>query len=391
MTMIAVPTRSRQSLRLGVAFVFAVALAIVLLRLARDPAGWHLVVVFLLTTTSFLAVGLVITERRPRNSIGPLVLALGMLMGTYVGLDGWVALDAVGQPWAALGVSLLDGPLFLVLGSLFLVFPDGRMPSASWRIQPVAAAVLAALVFLGALLRPGPFLYYQSLANPLEPPSNMLTEAWELVYGLLVGCVALAALSLAARWRRADVVRRAQLKWVAFAALLVALAMVTYGWAAGPSEYSDLGDLSVGVTLGLFPVAIGVAVLRHRLYEIDRIISRSVSYLVITSLLAAVFGGLMVGLQGLLAGLTQGETLAVAASTLAVLALFQPVRRRVQLAVDRHFNRAQVDAQRTVDEFATSLRDDVDLDRLRLRLIGTSVQVMEPSGAGLWLRNATNS
>jgi MFS family permease len=382
--------RRRLALRLGVAAVLGVAFAIVAARLSDDQAGWHLIVVFVLTTISFLAVGLVIAERRPGNPIGLLVLVLGLSMAAYVALDGWIALEGTGRAWAALGVSLMDGPLFLIVGALFLVFPDGHLPSPRWRALALVAASLAIVVFLGTLLRHGPFTYYRSLSNPLDPPSTMLTEAWDLAYGLLVVCVAVAALSLPARWRRAGTAGRAQLKWVAFAATLVALAMITYGGTTGPSGYSELGDLSVGVTLGLFPIAIGVAVLRYRLYEIDRIISRTIGWAVVTALLVGVFAAGIVAIQALLADFTQGETVAVAGSTLAALLLFQPLRRRIQAAVDHRFDRARYDAKRAIDEFAGRLRTQVDLGALSVEVGRVATETVRPAHASVWLRNATN-
>ena len=134
------------------------------------------------------------------------------------------------------------------------------------------------------------------------------------------------------------------------------------------------------------PVTIGIAVLRYRLYEIDRIISRTIGWALVSGILVAVFAGVVVALQTVLAGITQGETLAVAASTLVAFAIFQPVRRRVQSAVDRRFDRARYDAQRTVDTFAEHLRSEVDLGRLRSALVVTADRAVRPVGAAIWLR-----
>jgi hypothetical protein len=142
------------------------------------------------------------------------------------------------------------------------------------------------------------------------------------------------------------------------------------------------------VMLGItaLPVAAALAVLRYRLYEIDRIISRTIGYGIVTATLAVVFVGVVLGLQALLAQFTGGNTVAVAASTLVVAALFQPLRRRIQRVVDRRFDRARYDAQRIVDTFATQLRDEVDLDRLRVALVATADDAMRPAGAAVWLR-----
>jgi hypothetical protein len=141
----------------------------------------------------------------------------------------------------------------------------------------------------------------------------------------------------------------------------------------------------------MIPIAIGIAIRRYHLYDIDRVVSRSIAYLVVTGLLLVIFGGLVVGLQAVLAALTQGQTLAVAASTLAALALFQPLHRRVQAAVDRRFDRASVDAQRTIDGFAGQLRDEVDLTTLRGVLVATAESAVRPDGVALWVRNVSNA
>ncbi len=357
-------------------------------RLSGEPTGWHLSLVFLATSLSYLVVGALILERRPGNAVGPLVLALGVLLVGYVALDAYIRQPAgtSAAAHAALVVSLTDGPMFFLVALLFLAFPDGHLPSNRWRILVALDGAVAAAVLLGALLRPGRFPFYTWLENPLDPPMTVLTDVWELTYGLTVVGVAAAALSLVGRWRRGGLVERAQLKWVAGAATLAAAAMIGYGVGAGPSDYSDAGDFAVGLSLGLFPVAIGIAVLRYRLYEIDRVISRTLAWALVTAILVGLFALVVIGLQGLLAGATQGDTLAVAASTLLAAALFQPLRARVQRAVDRRFNRSRIDAEQTVAEFSDRLRDEVDLDRLHGAVIATARTAVHPAGAGLWLR-----
>ncbi len=373
--------------RLLVGAVMAAAAAGAVLRVTGDQQGAWLMPIFLLTGTCYLVVGILIIERRPGNLVGPLVLALGLVLAGYIALDAFV--HQPGTPSveaAALVVSLIDGPLFVMVAALFLVFPDGHLPGPRWRVVVIGEAGLAAIVLLGALLRPGPFPYYTWLDNPIGPPPNPITEIWELAYGLMVLGVGVAALSLVGRWRRASLVERAQLKWVAAAAALVALAMVTYGGTAGPAQFSEAGDLAVGVTLGLFPIAIGIAVLRYRLYEIDRLISRTVGWALVTAILAAVFVGVIVGLQAVLAPVTEENTLAVAASTLVAATLFQPLRAFVQRAVDRRFDRARVSGERVVSEFAAHARDETDLARLQGAVLCTARASVGPSRAGIWLR-----
>jgi hypothetical protein len=355
---------------------------------ALERGGSLVSIVYSLTTTSFLVVGLLISERRRGNVVGPLVLAFGLLITFYVVADAWIRYSGAGASveLAALVVSSIDGLYFLMIALLFLFFPDGHLPGRAWRALVGVTGVCASIITVGALLRPGQLAYYTWLANPLDPPANPFTQAWEIVYIATVVCVALAALSLVVRWRRAGPVERAQLKWVAAAAALVALAMLAYGAGTGPGRYSDVGDITVGAALGLFPLAIGIAVLRYRLYEIDRLISRTIAWALVTGVLVAVFAGTVVGLQALLQPFTDNSTLAVAASTLLAAALFQPLRARVQLAVDRRFNRARVDAQQAIDVFGVQLREEVDLGALRRRLLDTAATTVQPRGAAVWIR-----
>jgi hypothetical protein len=357
-------------------------------RLLDGTTPTILSLVFLAATVSFLVVGWLIVIRRPGNLVGPLVLAIGFPLSGYVVLDAYIRHPG-SMPFvdvAALAISLMDGPLFLTIVVLFLVFPDGRLPSPRWRWLVGSTALFATLVFSGAALRPGAFPYYTWLENPLAPPPTALWTIWEAAYGLTVLCVGIAALSLVGRWRRSGALERAQLKWAAAAASLVTAAMVTYGAGAGPNDYSELGDLAVGTSWTLFPVAIGVAVLRYRLYDIDRIISRTIGWTLVTGLLVALFAGLVVGLQAALAGVTQGGTLAVAGSTLVAFTLFAPVRRRVQRAVDRRFDRARYDGERLVAAFGERLRDRVDLDAVEADITATVHEALRPGTVTVWVR-----
>lgn len=356
-----------------------------ILRLAHDGERWLLTTIFLATTMSFLAMGWLIAERRRGNAVGRLILVLGTMLATYVACDGWVWFGGHGDAYAALVVSLLDGPMFITLALLFLRFPSGRLPGARWTLLEACAAGLAGLVLAGAALRPGPFLYYTELENPLPAGPNPITAAWDLLYGGLVACVAAAALSLIGRWRRAGVLERAQLKWAAWAAAIVVGAMTTYGLASGPSQFSDLGDLSVGIGLGLFPIAIGIAILRYRLFEIDRIISRTVSWTLTTSAIAGLFAVTVVVVQTAIAPFSDSDGLAVAISTLAAAAAFGRVRNRVQAVVDHRFNRARYDIQHVVDAFAEQLRGNLDLAGVTAGLVGAADTAVRPAAAAVWL------
>jgi hypothetical protein len=199
----------------------------------------------------------------------------------------------------------------------------------------------------------------------------------------------LAMAALATRYRRGDRVERLQIRW-----LLAAMAITIVGFAGVVIEFAIRTDGGVNISafvayagILFMPIAIGVAVTRYRLYEIDRIISRTLGYGLVTVTLALVFVVGVLGLQAVLAPFTRDNTIAVAASTLVVAALFQPLRRRVQGAVDRRFDRARYDGQKVVDAFGRQLRDEVDLDRLRGTLLATADDVVRPVSASVWLRS----
>jgi hypothetical protein len=236
-------------------------------------------------------------------------------------------------------------------------------------------------------MRPGPL--GGSLAdNPLGVRGFSGSEAfWALGEILAAAALPFAlVLALAAvivRVRRSGEVERAQLKWFV-AAYLATGAVLTISFADGTTQ--TIVDLLAPWSLSLPPIAVGIAILRYRLFEIDRIISRTIGWAVVTGTLLAVFGGAVLGLQALLSDVTHGQTLAVAASTLVAFAIFQPVRHRVQSAVDRRFDRARYDGQRTVDAFAEHLRNEVDLARLSGAVLVTADEAVRPVAAGLWLR-----
>ena len=345
-------------------------------------------IAYVAISAAYVVAGGVIIERQPGNMVGPLVLVLGLLVTGYLILDGFIRLAGTSPEAGVAGLLVyeVDGPFFFAIAMVFLAFPDGRLPARRWRWLVIVDAGLATVVTTTSLVRPGSFAYYPWLDNPLGDPASPLLVLWAPSYSLLVCGVVAAVLSLVGRWRRGSMQERAQLKWVALAAAILAVAMVFYGGTAGPGEYSEAGDLSVGAGLSLFPIAIAIAVLRYRLYEIDRLVSRTLGWAVVTAIVVAVFIVVVVGLQAILSGATQGDTLAVAASTLLAAALFQPLRARVQRAVDRRFNRSRVDAERTVGAFAERLRDEVDLERLRGAVVSTARTAVHPAGASLWLR-----
>lgn len=358
-----------------------------------------------LLSLSFFAMplsGLLIARRDPSNRIAWLLLAIGAVVG----------LGSVAEPYATYGVAtspdslpaagvvaaVNNGLWIPVIGMagtyLILLFPDGRLPSPRWRPVAWASGLTMGLLIVAFVFRPGPLELYDSpVHNPLGVSATKpVLDALFLLLPVLPLCMLASAGALVTRFRRSRGVERLQLKWLATAAALVASTYLTsmivsfsYNAMSGGTYPGWLDVLQSGSVLsfGLIPLSIGIAILRHGLYEIDRLISRTVSYAVLTGTLLAVYLGIVSTASRLV---LEGNSLAVAAATLAVAGLFQPLRRRVQAAVDRRFNRSRYDAERTVEVFRARLREEVDLDTVRTDLLDVVQQTMQPASAMMWLR-----
>jgi hypothetical protein len=215
------------------------------------------------------------------------------------------------------------------------------------------------------------------------------TTVWAVLFGLLLVCMVAAGLSLVLRFRRSHGVERQQLKWFTYAGALMVLALLATDYLL-----PDSADVEVlaGLILALVPIAAGIAILRYRLYDIDRLINRTLVYGTLTALLGAVYAAVVLVLGQGFGGMGgQPPSWAVAGATLAVAALFQPARRRIQAVVDRRFNRRRYDAARTVEAFSGRLRDEIDLDALSAELLAAVNQTMQPTKASLWLRSPTRA
>ena len=346
-------------------------------------------------TLPFAAVGMIVAARQPRNPVGWLMLcfALGFLLSTDAGSYDIADYQfGRGLPLgpASLLLYLLWEPA-LVLGPVaVLLFPDGRLPSARWRwvlraYFAVGLVLLAVLVFKSA----DAIAHHQTRVDG----SGQLavfdqTSGYGGVAFILVAYVMLLAVWLGAMarqilaWRHSSGDRREQFKWLAsgavvcFASLLVSVLLSgTRGW------WHAVGDVAV-IGAAALPVSIGVAILKYRLYDIDRIISRTLAYAFVTGLLVGVYAGLVLLATEVLR--VRGSV-AVAAATLAAAALFNPLRRRVQQVVDRRFNRARYDADQTVAAFAARLKDAVDLDSVQDDLASVVQQALEPAHVSVWV------
>jgi len=272
------------------------------------------------------------------------------------------------------------------IGFILLLTPTGLPPSPRWRWVWIAAALPAAFVVAWLLGMPAvdPESVLHGVRNPfaipvLEGPLRVVARVTAPLTALtLVG----AGWSLVGRFRRAHGTERQQLRWLSFAAALAPVAVLVM-YAGVLTENLELADWAVGLFLALLPLAISAAIARYRLYDLDRIISRTLAYGLLTLLLGGGYALVVLGLSQLLG---RDSPLVVAAATLAVAAVFQPARRRVQAAVDRRFNRRRHDTAQTMTAFSSRLRQQVDLDTLTAELLAVIEQTMQPTQTSIWLR-----
>lgn len=337
-----------------------------------------------------VAVGWLIAERRPANAVGVLLLLFGAVFAWYLPAD--LYLSQPGRPvaaeFAALFVTVLDAPMFIVLALILILFPDGTLPSPRWRVCLAGAGTGIVLAIVGYLLDGHPLHLYPAYTSPFGIAGFAGIDLVYAAYVMMIGLLVAAAVALVVRWRRGDPILRMQIKWIIAATAVLLIAEIVNVATFRPDEPYALTTTLASVAIALVPLAIGVAVLRYRLYAIDRIVSRGISYGVVTAILGATFVGIVLALQAALAPFTQEQTIAVAASTLAVFALFQPLRRRVQATVDRRFDRTRYDADLTVRSFADRLRGDLDLGTVNAEIVGTASAAVRPRSAGVWLRGA---
>ena len=374
-------------------FVSSMVAPILALGLAASHGGALLwIPLWGLPTPFFASVGLVLCTRVPRNRIGWLFLCFGFVLGLGVALDayGALALSAPGGGVAALVANLLEPLSLFAVPGLLLLFPEGRLPSPRWRPAALAWVLAVIALALDIILSPGPISTFSDAEMPQNPIGIRSSSGVGGAIGLagIAGLAVLVLLSLAtaaslvSRFRRSSGVLREQLKWFGAATAFLALTILT-----GPFGLWNVGSgilweflVALGLTAVVF--ATGIAILRYRLYEIDRLVSRTISYALLTAMLVGVFVGVVALTTRVL---PFASPVAVAASTLAAAALFNPLRQRLQHIVDRRFNRARYNAEAIVAAFTARLQEAVDLDTVREDLL-SSVRCVQPVHASLWIR-----
>jgi len=367
---------------------------LVQLNLAQLSGGS--VVAPVLGMVSAATVGAVLASRRPAHPVGWLLLILGLALNASGVAGAYTAYGLVARPGAlpaAHAVARYSPALILMalppLSFILLLTPTGSLPSPRWRwwAWATVAAPVALLVAV-AVARGSLDLRYQ-VKNPLDfrGVGGGLLVVDQLTLGVTLLALVVAAGSLVVRFRRARGVERQQLRWVAWAAALVALAAVA-ALASAALGLPDMLGWAAGVCVVLLPLATGAAILRYRLYDLDRIVSRTLAYGLLTVLLGGGYAGVVLGLSQLFG---RDSPLVVATATLAVAAAFQPARRRIQAVVDRRFDRRRYDAARTIAGFSARLRQQVDLDTLTAELLGVVEQTMQPASVSLWLRPSASA
>ena len=351
-----------------------------------------------LAFAAFAFLGAFVLWRRPGHGFGLAVLAAGAISGLTYGTDEYArySVSVGGElPGTVFAAWFQNWTWFLPIGLTFtfglLLFPNGRLPSRRWRPVAWGAGTALALFTLRMITDVEEGLDgFPKMSNPTGVRAIADIDLMApVLFGVIVLCVLLSVASLFVRFARARGDERQQLKWVLYGAAVAVAVLLTMPLI--PVDISErAADLLFGICFSLLPASFAVAMLRYRLYDVDVVINRTLVYGLLSAVLAGIYAGLVFAFQGLLAPFTAESDPAIAASTLAVAALFRPARTRVQAFIDRRFYRRKVDAQKTLDEFTGDLRDEVDLSTLSSRLTGVVRDTMQPAHVSLWLREESS-
>ncbi|MDQ3863364.1 MAG: hypothetical protein M3317_07680 [Actinomycetota bacterium] len=395
----------------GAMFVTIVALYTLLRSAPQVPSSIsaRFTITDLIIGVPFLAfpiTGALIASRRPKNPIGWICLAVGFLflllgVSEYYSVYGVARSDSVPFP---VGVAWLGNWLWmpavgLFATYLFLLFPNGKLPSRRWRPLAWLSGAVIVVLSLSLGLAPGPVA---SLPRGIRNPFGLeglpwLSDAANAGFPLLALCILASVVSLVLRYRRSRGEEREQIKWIAFAASVVGLLfliglVISLFYGSEPPSWTRLLDTMTALSYTGVPIAVGFAVLKYRLYDIDILINRTLVYGVLTAILAVVYFGGVATAQTIFRAVTgqqEQPQFAVVVSTLVIAALFNPLRRRIQSFIDRRFYRSKYDAAKTLEAFSAKLRDETNLDALSDNLVGVVRETMQPAQVSLWLRPDT--
>src|SRR5215204_6313877 len=377
---------------------------------ARSFPSLGTIVLLALPALTFTTVGAVVASRRPENPIGWIFCAGGLILSVTASATNYTeyALNAStgslpGVQYAAWISSWAPAPtLLLVATMLFLLFPDGKLSSREWGFVAWTAVVASVVVAVGdALGRSNLGTDHGSMGNPFAVEGavgNFLRMLGGFGLTLLLLCFLASVAALLVRLRQASGVERQQIKWFAYAAAVMGagplvMFMFGSGYSALQELMWDLGYFVAILGFAFLPVATAIAILKYRLYDIDRIINRTLVYGLLTTILVGVYFGGVAATQAVLQALTDQQKLpqlTIVVSTLAIAALFMPLRRRIQSFIDRSFYRRKYDAAKTLEAFSSQLRNETDLEALSDDLVGVVRETMQPAHVSLWLRPSSS-
>jgi len=357
------------------------------------PIAGVFLVFILPIALSFTIVGAFLAMRRPENPVGWLMLAFGGVASLNGASNQYFTYGAITHPGSLPGTDFVISlavhtwhPGFALFILAFFLFPDGTLPSPRWRIPAAATALLGTVGVVFGMLEFEFQRTWDPIAGRAMDPlfGGTLRTIGDVVFGFcvlaLVAMFAVSAVGLVVRLRRTRGVEREQIKWVVSAIVLTVVALVSSLFVFGNGT---LGALM----LPSIPISMAVAVLRYRLFDIDRLIRRTLVYATVTAVLTGIYSVIVVGVGTVFETENSTSPALVAAATLVLATLFRPLRNRLQTIVDRHFNRRRFDATRTIETFAAQLRNEIDLDSLSATLVATVNETIEPAQASLWLRS----
>lgn len=359
--------------------------------LGRTPDSPVLIAMTTATMVVFAAFGGLIAHHRPANPIGWIFAVAGTCIALRGASFAYVTWRLATSSEAPATVAWFSGWIWppaigLLATFLPLVFPDGRLPSRRWRPLAWLSAFGIFTICAGAAFAPGPLSDFATIDNPLGAPSSAagLFEALELGFPLLAACAVLSVVSLVLRARRSGPIEREQIKWIAYAAAFSAAGIA---FALLSESFGTLAALLVFGPLCGIPIAAAIAIYRYHLFDIDRLISRTFSYAIVTAVLGALFAVVALVPTAFVGAGGDAPDWAIVAATVLVGTLFRPLRRRIQGAVDRRFNRDRYDVGRTIEAFSGRLREEIDIDSLADELQDVVARTMQPTHVSLWMRS----